>query len=262
MADASQHQADVGSETFERERNFSLIDKFRDGLREVEEALARLAGGVYGYCARCAERIDPDRLEALPAAPYCNAYEDRYETAGALEERPPQPTVGVAADEVEFLPDDEFEPPPSRAGEGPEQDAVATYVAVRLSAAELEDELAVEGALEDELAEGLIEGGPDEDDVDELLDVATAEAEDARLEEVGEEEEEPEAGGEVEADLFTPIRRQLGDEEEPDLEGEFEPDGEAWSRRSRPTSSSAPPASSSSCAHSSPIWSVCDASTV
>jgi hypothetical protein len=112
----------------------------------------------------------------------------------------------VAADGVEFLPDDELERPPWPGGEGSEEEAVATYAEVQLSAAELEDELAVEGALEDGLAEGLIPGGPDEDDVDELLDVATAEAEEARLAEVGEEEEEPEADGEIEAFLFTAIR--------------------------------------------------------
>jgi RNA polymerase-binding transcription factor DksA len=93
LAEASQHQADVGSETFERERDLTLLSEFQDGLREVDEALERLAADAYGFCGVCAQSIDPERLLALPAAPFCKACEDRYELTGALEERPAAPTV-------------------------------------------------------------------------------------------------------------------------------------------------------------------------
>lgn len=43
----------------------------RRRLAQAELALARLKAGSYGICQACAEPIDPDRLEALPAATLC-----------------------------------------------------------------------------------------------------------------------------------------------------------------------------------------------
>jgi len=40
-------------------------------LREVDEALVRVAAGTYGYCTRCGISIPIARLRALPAAPSC-----------------------------------------------------------------------------------------------------------------------------------------------------------------------------------------------
>lgn len=40
-------------------------------LRQVEAALARIADGTYGECARCGDPISPERLAALPATPLC-----------------------------------------------------------------------------------------------------------------------------------------------------------------------------------------------
>lgn len=40
-------------------------------LRQVEHALARMAGGVYGICERCSSEIPPRRLQVVPAATLC-----------------------------------------------------------------------------------------------------------------------------------------------------------------------------------------------
>jgi RNA polymerase-binding transcription factor DksA len=40
-------------------------------LRMIEAALARLASGEYGFCARCGAEIAPERLDALPWTPFC-----------------------------------------------------------------------------------------------------------------------------------------------------------------------------------------------
>jgi RNA polymerase-binding transcription factor len=40
-------------------------------LKEIENALQRLAGGTYGECEACGETISPNRLKALPWARYC-----------------------------------------------------------------------------------------------------------------------------------------------------------------------------------------------
>jgi len=66
-----QHQADVGTETFNRERDLSILERVEAELSEVEHALHRLDDGTYGTCEACGQRIDDDRLQALPAARFC-----------------------------------------------------------------------------------------------------------------------------------------------------------------------------------------------
>jgi DnaK suppressor protein len=40
-------------------------------LKEVENALRRVAGGTYGVCEGCSEDISANRLKAIPWARYC-----------------------------------------------------------------------------------------------------------------------------------------------------------------------------------------------
>jgi DnaK suppressor protein len=40
-------------------------------LKEVENALRRVAGGSYGVCEGCGEEISAHRLKAIPWARYC-----------------------------------------------------------------------------------------------------------------------------------------------------------------------------------------------
>jgi len=40
-------------------------------LRRIEAALARLADGSYGDCAKCGNPIAEERLKAVPEAPLC-----------------------------------------------------------------------------------------------------------------------------------------------------------------------------------------------
>lgn len=40
-------------------------------IRRIRAALDRIAAGTYGVCARCGERIDASRLDALPETPFC-----------------------------------------------------------------------------------------------------------------------------------------------------------------------------------------------
>ena len=66
-----QHQADVGSETFERERDLSVLDQVEAELADVEHALQRLDEGTYGTCEACGKPIGDERLEAMPATRFC-----------------------------------------------------------------------------------------------------------------------------------------------------------------------------------------------
>jgi RNA polymerase-binding transcription factor DksA len=43
----------------------------RQELRMIEAALARLAEGEYGYCVTCGAQISEERLDLIPATPFC-----------------------------------------------------------------------------------------------------------------------------------------------------------------------------------------------
>jgi RNA polymerase-binding transcription factor DksA len=71
LASHDQHQADLGTETFEREKDFSLLEQLEAELDELDRALRKLDEGTYGICEACGEAIPPERLEALPGARFC-----------------------------------------------------------------------------------------------------------------------------------------------------------------------------------------------
>ena len=67
----AQHQADLGTETFNRERDLTILEHIEAELSDVEHALHRLDDGTYGSCEACGRPISADRLEAMPAARFC-----------------------------------------------------------------------------------------------------------------------------------------------------------------------------------------------
>ena len=71
LSSSDQHMADLGSETFEREKDLSILEQVEAELADVEHALRRLDDGTYGVCEACGKPIDEARLEALPAARFC-----------------------------------------------------------------------------------------------------------------------------------------------------------------------------------------------
>jgi len=71
LSHVDQHQADVGTETFNRERDLSILERVQAELADVEHALRRLDDGTYGTCEACGRPIGESRLEAVPAARFC-----------------------------------------------------------------------------------------------------------------------------------------------------------------------------------------------
>jgi RNA polymerase-binding transcription factor DksA len=63
-----QHQADEGSELFEREKDIAILEQLERELAEIEPALQRLDEGTYGIDEITGEPIAPERLEAYPIA--------------------------------------------------------------------------------------------------------------------------------------------------------------------------------------------------
>ncbi len=64
------HQADAGSDAYDRDFALSLLSQEQDALYEIEEALKRIDGGTYGTCEMSGKPIPHARLEAIPFARY------------------------------------------------------------------------------------------------------------------------------------------------------------------------------------------------
>lgn len=60
------HQADAGSDAYDRDFALSLLSQEQDALNEINEALTRIENGTYGICEMSGKRIPEVRLEALP----------------------------------------------------------------------------------------------------------------------------------------------------------------------------------------------------
>jgi RNA polymerase-binding protein DksA len=68
---AGNDQADVGSNTFERDHEMAIAAQHRHMLHQVERALSRIKAGTYGVCERCGNPIGKMRLMAFPRATLC-----------------------------------------------------------------------------------------------------------------------------------------------------------------------------------------------
>ena len=73
------HQADAGSDAYDRDFALSLLGKEQDALYEINEALKRIEQGVYGICEMSAQKIPQERLEALPFTRYTVTCQERIE---------------------------------------------------------------------------------------------------------------------------------------------------------------------------------------
>jgi len=62
------HQADAGSDAYDKDFALSLLSQEQDALYEIEEALKRVDNGTYGVCEMSGKPIPHPRLEALPFA--------------------------------------------------------------------------------------------------------------------------------------------------------------------------------------------------
>jgi len=62
------HQADAGSDAYDRDFALSLLSQEQDALYEIEEAIKRIDSGTYGVCEMSGKAIPHPRLEAIPFA--------------------------------------------------------------------------------------------------------------------------------------------------------------------------------------------------
>lgn len=62
------HIGNLGSEEQEREKLYLINERNREKLEEINAALSRIDNGTYGVCEATGDKIDRERLEAVPFA--------------------------------------------------------------------------------------------------------------------------------------------------------------------------------------------------
>src|SRR3979411_47306 len=95
------HQADAGSDAYDRDFALSLLSQEQDALYEIEEALKRIDGGTYGICEMSGKPIPHARLEAIPFARFtveCQTQIEKQNKA-LLTRQPVTSLFGLTEDE-------------------------------------------------------------------------------------------------------------------------------------------------------------------
>jgi DnaK suppressor protein len=83
------HQADAGSDAYDRDFALSLLSQEQDALYEIEEALKRVDAGTYGVCEMSGKSIPHARLEAIPFARFtveCQAQIEKQRKATRIRQ--------------------------------------------------------------------------------------------------------------------------------------------------------------------------------
>jgi len=96
------HQADAGSDAYDRDFALSLLSQEQDALYEIEEALKRLDDGYYGVCEMSQQAIPVERLEAIPFARYtvdCQEQIERENRANGYHRGARPIFVGIGAED-------------------------------------------------------------------------------------------------------------------------------------------------------------------
>ncbi len=82
------HPADLGTEVFERSKDFALRDNAMLTVADIDNALERINSGTYGACEVCGQDIPLERLEAVPSATKCRDCKEAEEKIPHQNDRP------------------------------------------------------------------------------------------------------------------------------------------------------------------------------
>ncbi len=75
----SQHQADEGTDDFDRTINIEVTGKELGVLKQIERALKKIEENTYGLCDITGEEIPKARLEAIPYATMTVKAQEKFE---------------------------------------------------------------------------------------------------------------------------------------------------------------------------------------
>ena len=79
LSSYSQHQADAGTDTFDRDLALSMVSNEQDALYEIEQAIQRIFDGTYGVCEITGQPISKERLMAVPFTRFSVEGQAEYE---------------------------------------------------------------------------------------------------------------------------------------------------------------------------------------
>ncbi len=75
------HPADMGTELYEREKDYALEEHDQSELNKINEALSAIEDGSYGICKASGKEIPYERLEAVPTALTLKEYSSEQSVA-------------------------------------------------------------------------------------------------------------------------------------------------------------------------------------
>jgi DnaK suppressor protein len=78
---------DLASEERDREINFILSDRERVKLKQIDDALERIADASYGVCESCGLEIAEERLSAMPFTRLCRDCQQDQEREAKSQRR-------------------------------------------------------------------------------------------------------------------------------------------------------------------------------
>jgi RNA polymerase-binding transcription factor DksA len=108
------HQADAGSDAYDRDFALSLLSQEQDALYEIDQALKRIELGTYGICEMSGKPISHARLEAIPFARFtveCQSQLEKQNKASRVRQSVTSlfgltDEEGAEGEEEEVKPDD------------------------------------------------------------------------------------------------------------------------------------------------------------
>jgi RNA polymerase-binding transcription factor DksA len=111
------HQADAGSDAYDRDFALSLLSQEQDALYEIDQALKRIELGTYGICEMSGKPISHARLEAIPFARFtveCQSQLEKQNKASRVRQSVTSlfgltDEEGAEGEEEEAKPDDNKE---------------------------------------------------------------------------------------------------------------------------------------------------------
>ena len=102
MSGYSQHMADAGTDTADRDFALSLISNEQQTIKEIDDALERIRLGTYGTCEVTGRPIPAPRLLAVPFTRYTvEGARELERQRRAMRSRGTNP-LGADGDEVGF----------------------------------------------------------------------------------------------------------------------------------------------------------------
>jgi DnaK suppressor protein len=107
------HQADAGSDAYDRDFALSLLSQEQDALYEIDEALKRIEVGTYGKCEMSGKPIPRARLEAIPFARFTVECQSQLEKQSKAARMRPSVTslFGLTEEEGAESEEEEATPP-------------------------------------------------------------------------------------------------------------------------------------------------------